>query len=123
MKYIVKQPNEAPQVLEAEKISLKIMQEAVGGLITTAFANKLSEAGIDMFANDEGLLIGLEPNLGFEVYGHPTLIVGGVILVAADEEGETIGLTDEQIKVGLEFLKESSGRIGEILLKARLMGR
>ena len=122
MKYIAKHPGHDAEVIETDRISLADMQHHVGGLITTAYHPKLAEAGIDMFANDEGLLIGMQPHLGFSTHGHATVIVGPVILVACDEEGETIGLTDSQIEEGLATLKESSEQLGRFLILAS-MGR
>jgi hypothetical protein len=118
MKYIVKAPGFAPEVIEAEGISLADMQHHVEGTITLAPAPKLEEAGIDMFANDDGLMLRLSPNLGYLAWGHPQVIVGPVLLAACDEEGETIGLSEEQIEVGLAFLTEAGERVGEFLIRA-----
>jgi hypothetical protein len=120
MKYITKAPGFPAEVIESESITLADMQHAVEGLIATAYSPVLAEQGIDMFCNDEGLLMRLQPHLGFEVYGHPTVIVGGVVLVGHDDEGETIGLTDEQIAAAKAFLKEADERLPEMLIRATL---
>lgn len=120
MKYIVKHPGFDAEVIESESIKLADMQHHVEGWITTAYAPKLAEANIDMFANDEGLLMHMQPNIGYMVGSYPQMIVGPVVLVGHDDEGETIGLTDQQIEAGLAFLKEAQVNLGPILIRAAL---
>lgn len=120
MKYIVKAPGFPAEVIESEKITLADMQHHVEGLITTAWAPFLDEHRIDMFANDEGLLMRMQPNIGFMVHDHPQVIVGPVVLVGHDDEGETIGLTDDQIEKGLAFLKLAERNLGPVLIRATL---
>lgn len=82
-----------------EENSLEVLQEAVGGLIDLV---KISD-DLDLWVNDEGLLMGLPRNyFAMKVYTHAYhtqgLIVGDVIFTGGvDEEGNSLGLTDEQI--------------------------
>lgn len=120
MKYIVKHPGFDAEVIESESITLADMQHHVEGLITTAWAPALAEANIDMYANDEGLLMHMQPNIGYMIERHPQMIVGPVVLVGHDGEGETIGLTDDQIEKGLAFLKLAERNLGPILIRSAL---
>lgn len=82
-----------------ETNSLEVMQEAVGGLIDLV---RLSD-DLDLWVNDEGLLMQLPLNyFAMKVYTHTFhtkgLIVGDVIFTGgSDDEGNSLGLTDEQI--------------------------
>lgn len=93
MKIITKKVNEAPKVQEVEKLELADMQELVGGYI-----EHLDCGGLDMWLNEEGKLHGLLPNL-VTFYGKEAtdVVVGDVFFTACDDDGETIGLTDEQV--------------------------
>ncbi len=92
IRIIVKKPNEPPAVVYIPP-GLEGSQAVVGGLIDVV---RLAP-GLDLVINDEGLLHGLEPN--FSVLGGfgALAIVGAVFFVGVDEEGDFVGLTDEQI--------------------------
>lgn len=100
MKSIVQNPGEQPKAVELEGDSLSALQGVVGGYVTTVYHEALEEAGITAWANDEGLLIGQEPNL--LVYGQP--IVGPVVFTGHNDEGETVALTDGQAEIVHAFL-------------------
>ena len=70
--------------------TLRDLQEAVGGYIDVYTAIK----GLSVFVDDEGLLKG--PADFFILPGCQPLAGVGVILGDVDEDGETLGLTDEQ---------------------------
>ena len=85
------------------KGDLKSLQTEVGGLITLAnYYEELEDQGIDIFADDEGLLkagpkttlIITDKKNRMKVL---TALVGNLIFVSHDDEGHTLGLTDEQI--------------------------
>ena len=68
--------------------------------------------GIDLWVNDSGLIYGLHPSLhvdysdlGWQGHGIQTLR-GTIIAARHDDEGATIGLTDEDIKY-LDFGADS----------------
>ena len=68
--------------------------------------------GIDLWVNDSGLIYGLHPSLhvdysdlGWQGFGIQTLR-GTIIAARHDDEGATVGLTDEDIKY-LDFGADS----------------
>jgi len=89
--------------------SYEVIRNAVNGWIECAVVGE----DIDLWLNEEGKLIGLEPNrtatyLFWNKYGVGSdIIVGDVFLTSNDGEGETTGLTPKQV----EFLKEEFGLI------------
>ena len=86
-------------VLFSEDTFLELAQKTVGGWIQLV---RLGDKG-DLYLNEEGKLEGLEQNptataLYSEEYGLNDFIVGDVIITGgANSEGETVGLTDEQL--------------------------
>lgn len=87
--------------------SLKALQNEVGGYIEIpSFSRKLSENNIDMIINEEGKVNRLQPQLAiYQDNKIVDVICGNIIFASANEDGETIGLTDEQIEVVKEVLK------------------
>jgi hypothetical protein len=89
--------------------SYEVIRNAVNGWIECAVVG----AEIDLWLNEEGKLIGLEPNrtatyLFWNKYGIGSdIIVGDVFLTSNDGQGETTGLTPKQV----DFLKEEFGLI------------
>lgn len=84
------EPKKPP--VEAElKNELSSLQEAVGGLIE--FLPLDSSKGIELMCNEEGKLIGLEPNrrVGSDV------IVGTFYVLKCNYEGECCSLTEADI--------------------------
>ena len=83
------------------KNSLKVLQEAVGGLIECV---SLPSLGLAMFVNEEGKLTNLPiQNLDATAlyqkeYNTKDVIIGDVIFtnLETDKEGNTLGLTDNQ---------------------------
>ena len=89
---IVQNPQEAPQPFDISGDTLSALQERVGGLIEGVYIPGFDERGISCYANEEGLLLQLAPNL--LLGGQP--IVGPVVFVGHNDEGETVSLTPEQ---------------------------
>lgn len=85
----------SPSVENPDTIGLESLQNLVGGLIEYVEIN--SDLKIDCVINEEGKIIGLDPNFQ---YGYDTYdtIVGTAVFVSSDNEGNTIGLNDEQTK-------------------------
>lgn len=85
--------------LDAPEGSLKVLQSAVDGYVQ---AIDLS-ANLTMWCNEEGKLIGLNRNEKAteqfrEVFGAVDVIMGDVIFTGGvDDEGDTMGLTQDQI--------------------------
>lgn len=79
--------------------SYEVIRNAVDGWIECAMVKH----DIDIWLNEEGKLIGLEPNwiateLFWDRFGVGSdIIVGNVLLAYHNEEGETIGLVDSQM--------------------------
>ncbi len=97
---------------------LEDLQKIVGGYIEIPFlGDKFLNNGIDVIINEEGKLIeGLKAEIAIvdEKRGNILDIVyGNCIFASHDEAGETIGLTEEQIK----FVKEELETVIELMNK------
>ncbi len=97
-----------PKVEEIEK-GLSAMQalvtpeHATAGLIECVYIPELAdEHGIDMYVNEEGKFNGCKAN--FPIFGGRDIAFGPVFFSTADDEGEAVSLSDEQVKVVLAFL-------------------
>ena len=93
------------------KGDLQSLQNEVGGLLTLAnYYEELEDIGVDIFADDEGLLKA-SPQVTLMITDKRnrmkvlTTLVGNIIFVSHDNEGSTLGLTDEQIMFIKEHLK------------------
>lgn len=79
---------------------LATLQKGVGGWVE---AVDLPKHKMTMWVNEEGKLSGLEYNpsgtmLWWSVYGETDVIVGDIVLTGLpDDEGDTQGLTPEQV--------------------------
>jgi hypothetical protein len=86
--------------LDAEEGSLKVLQNAVDGYVQAIDLNQ----ELTMWANEEGKLEGMMTNsiatAIFQArFGMIDIIVGNAVLTGGvDDEGDTIGLTEEQVK-------------------------
>lgn len=87
--------------------SYDLISNAVGGWIECVGLSKA-----DMWCNEEGKLEGLPQNpiatsLFHNEFGARDVIVGNVIITGGvDENGDTLGLTDEQVKMFMEYDRE-----------------
>lgn len=92
--------------------SLESMQNEVGGMLTTApHFDELTERGIDIYADDEGLLKpNPEPTLFVtnkdDLTKVDAVLVGALIFVGTDKEGRSVSLTQSQIDYISEHLFE-----------------
>lgn len=98
--------------LEVKEIenTLENLQKIVGGYIEIPLLSKVfRDYGIDTIINEEGKYIeGLNPEIALidsKTKGILDIVYGNCIFVSHDEEGNTIGLNKEQIKVVMEELK------------------
>lgn len=89
MKIVIKEPYKQPYVKDIED-KLEAYQEIVGGYIEVI----LFTDNILIVCNEEGKLMGLEPN----IYLRNDIIVGTIFFVGRREE-DFRGLTDNEIKI------------------------
>ena len=92
------------------KSGLEHLQEIVGGYIEIPFLSEtLNDNGIDIVINEEGKLIdGMKPEIAVinrERGMVLDIVYGNCIFVSHDEEGETIGLNEEQMQIVMEELE------------------
>ena len=104
-------PGNAPQVVEIES-DLKGLQGAVGGYIELVSLDSKTDA----FVNGDGLAMQLPFNCVLPAAWGPTPVVGSVIVVSHDHEGETVGLSEGQIKEWLPKLKRA---VADAILRMR----
>ena len=103
---VVKEPMKKPEIRTIENM-LKAKQEIIGGYIEYfPFVN-----GYDIVLNEEGKLEHLPANLVF--HGDMEIIVGTIIVSKANEEGEDVGLTDEECQEVMELLQKHDIRTEE----------
>lgn len=96
MRAIIKEVGKSATVKEIEN-DLATMQGLVGGYIEAVSAGQ----GICLVCNEEGKLNDLPPNfpIGRDI------IVGTAVFVAYGKDGEFADLTDEQIRVVMNFFE------------------
>ena len=90
---------------------LKDLQEVVEGYIEIPFlSEELASYEIDVIINEEGKLIdGMRPEIAIVRESDGELldvVYGNCIFASHDDEGYTVGLDDEQMKVVQKELKE-----------------
>jgi len=87
--------------------SYQLLSDAVGGMIECV---GLKDA--DLWCNENGIAEGLDLNMiasaiYSEAFNASNPILGNVIITGSvDAEGETLGLTDEQVAYWLEYNKK-----------------
>lgn len=94
---VIKEPNKKARIVEVNgEVDYDLLSNTVGGYITQAIMGWEEKYPIDVtvFANDEGLLIGLPVNVN---NGTQTL-VGNLIATQTDEEGNSHGFDKETAK-------------------------
>lgn len=89
---------------------LEELQKIVGGYIEIPFLSRVfRDHAIDMIINEEGKFIeGLKAEIAIVDEEHGKIldiVYGNCIFASHDNEGNTIGLTDEQVKVVEEELE------------------
>lgn len=94
---VVKQPGQPAEIVMVDWAdNLSYLQSVVGGYIELVYLSP----ELDMYINEEGKLLELEPNLSFP----GDTIVGPVVVCSHDDEGDTIGLTVAQAELIREVL-------------------
>lgn len=89
----------------------QVLSDAVGGLIEcVSLHDKPSQP--DMWLNENGKFSGLDQNpianaLWDDMYGLTDTIMGNVVITGgADDEGYTLGLSDEQVEYFLNYERQ-----------------
>ena len=104
---IVCKPGQEPEIVKTD-LDLKTMQEIVAGMIQCVPMG----AGVDLFMNEEGRMRHLPFNRNVpDRMGQEWDILGNLFLASCDANGNTIGLTDEQIE---EWLPKVALRVVEV---------
>lgn len=97
---------------ETKEISneLEELQKIVGGFIEIPFLSEIfNDNEIDVIINEEGKFIdGMKPEIAV-IYGETNrlldIVYGNCIFASHDDEGNTVGLSEEQKKIVMEELK------------------
>ena len=86
--------------LQEDEDAYEVSRDFIGGYLELVAMPDLNEHDIDMFCDEEGKLKGLKPTI-ILVNGRMYLdtIVGNVVFSKHDDEGNTISLDDEDIKL------------------------
>ena len=93
MKALLVKPQVTPVEIETDG-SLTELQNLVGGYIEAPCLFP----DVDIIINEEGKLMNLPYNRWLSHNGKfIDILVGNIVIIAHDDEGETIGLTEEQI--------------------------
>lgn len=105
MKIIVKKVGMDAEVVDVEEITLELMQELVGRLIEHYTVSE----DVDMWMNDCGKLLGLQENIAIGIARDGVrevvdIVSGDIFFSAHNDEGDSIGLTEEQITWVLDKL-------------------
>jgi hypothetical protein len=108
IRVITKNPGmvNAPKVQEVEH-SLDTLQALVTpegsqrALIELVRVPELQKQGIDLFANEEGLF---DRNCRPNIEGFPGQMLRGPVFFCSSKNGETVGLSDEQVAFVLNHL-------------------
>lgn len=100
---VIKNPYCKPEKVLIEP-GLSTLQNLVKGIVEGVSLPKIND--VFGYCNDEGLLIGLEPN--FYRPEWKDAIFGPVVFVGAGEEGDNVSLTDEQAKKIIDYLERNS---------------
>ena len=110
MKILVKEPYKEARVVEVVD-KLENLQEIVGGYIEVVEHPTVKR--VDIVCDEEGMLKGKEGN--FYLPEYQDCIKGTCFMTSYDDEGEFIGLTDEQIEKCKEYINLYQLQEGEDL--------
>jgi hypothetical protein len=98
---VYKEAGKRPEIREVPILNLEPMQKMVGGHIEMIYF-PVGDKEYDMFLNEEGKLEGLDPNLQFP----RDTVVGNIFLCTADDEGQSIGITQEEAEAIVKELEK-----------------
>lgn len=98
IKVILKEPMKNAQVMEIEN-TLEKKQKAVGGWLEYV---PFGKTNLVMYANEEGKLERLEPNLRL----NSDIVVGNVLITKIDENGDDVDLNEKDIDLALSEINK-----------------
>ena len=89
--------------------TLEALQEIVGGYIEIPFLSRVfNDNGIDVIINEEGKFIdGMNPEIAIvdgETKDILDIVMGNCIFASHNDEGDTVGLTEAQMKIVMREL-------------------
>ena len=110
---LFRQDKDEPEVIII-KNDFHEVQKLVGGLIELVIPEQFNNKdkrikGLDFYINEEGRLIqGFVPNivLNSEEYSDWSILVGNIVVLDRDEEGEFKSISENRINPVIECLKE-----------------
>ena len=110
IRVIVCRVGEAPKV-EFIEDGLKPMQDIVGGYIERVALDgePVSGRGVDLWLNEEGLIIGLPPNRlarQIPLYRGDLPLMGNFFIAAHNSMGDTLGLTEDECAEWMERVND-----------------
>ena len=100
---VVKEPYKKAEVVNIDD-DLETLQKIVGGCIAAGDLPDIDD--VYGFCNDEGLLIGLQPNVYRPQW--KDVLFGPLVFVGAGDEGESVSLKEEQITRLMEYFQKHS---------------
>lgn len=122
MRYVVLEPFQPPRTVEAEDIPYEVMSSTVGGtidIIPMIYARRAERIVADIILNDDGKLIGLEPNLFWE----KQLLVGTLMFVAFDNEtGDVTEMPDEMYREIIDFINTGRNELIKDIIRYQSAG-
>lgn len=77
--------------------SLQSLQQQVDGFVECVSADEFNEHSIDIWVNEEGMVNGLAHAAIVTVNGYSMPLFGNLAFARCDEEGYTVGLSDDDI--------------------------
>lgn len=101
IRVLVKEPGKDAEVREVND-DLESLQQIVAGYIE---GFNLPDCDAQGYCNEEGLLLNLKPNIYRPAY--KDAIVGPIVFVNYNDEGDACSLTDEQIHRLRKYLKQN----------------
>jgi len=109
--YVVRKVPGEPAVIEAcEKVDYKMLSAAVGGMIArTGFP--FEGIRLDIWLNDEGLVINLAPNIILP-NGQP--LVGGFLVCACTPDGDSVNISKELAEAAAYLLNYAACHSGTL---------
>lgn len=98
MKVVIAHPQEPPRILDVPDLSLRTMQEIVGGPIELLSVGKL-----DVWVCEEGIPMGMP----FNRVVHGTPLVGTILVTTSNADGDTLPLSDALCRKAIDLLLDS----------------